>query len=109
VAPNSSVPHRIGTVHCPVRLLATALTLRELSVHCSFCRRPLESTVALPSRCSAGAPDSPVNYRGAWPQKPEGEEFESIDPGAPDTVRWHTGQSSAPDQGSLRFLLLLSF
>jgi hypothetical protein len=30
-------------------------------------------------------------------------------PGAPDTVRWHTGQSGAPDQGSLRFLLLLSF
>jgi hypothetical protein len=30
-------------------------------------------------------------------------------PGAPDTVRWHTGQSGAPDQGSLQFLLLLSF
>jgi hypothetical protein len=30
-------------------------------------------------------------------------------PGAPDTVRWHTGQSGAPDQGSLRFLLLFSF
>jgi hypothetical protein len=29
--------------------------------------------------------------------------------GAPDTVRWHTGQSGAPDQDSLRFLLLLSF
>ena len=23
--------------------------------------------------------------------------------GAPDTVRWHTGQSGAPDQGTLRF------
>jgi hypothetical protein len=30
-------------------------------------------------------------------------------PGAPDTVRWHTGQSGAPDQGTLQFLLLLSF
>jgi hypothetical protein len=30
-------------------------------------------------------------------------------PGAPDTVRWHTGQSGAPDQSSLQFLLLLSF
>jgi hypothetical protein len=42
-----------------------ALTLRELSTHCSRCRRPLESTVALLSRCSAGTPDSPVNYSGA--------------------------------------------
>jgi hypothetical protein len=86
-----------------------ALTLRELSAHCSRCRRPLESIVALASHCSAGTPDSPVNYSGAAPQKPEGEEFESIAPGAPDTIRWHTGQSGALDQGSLRFLLLLSF
>jgi hypothetical protein len=85
-----------------------ALTLRELSVHCSRCRRPLELTVALDSRCSAGTPDSPVNYSGAVLQKPEGEEFESIATGAPDTVRWHTGQSGAPDHGCLRFLLLLS-
>jgi hypothetical protein len=41
----------------------TALTLRELSAHCSRCRRPLESTVALLSRCSAVTPDSPVAYR----------------------------------------------
>jgi hypothetical protein len=27
--------------------------------------------------------------------------------GAPDTVRWHTGQSGAPDQGSLRLSLAL--
>jgi hypothetical protein len=74
-----------------------ALTLRELSAHCSRCRRPLESTVALASRCSAGTPDSPVNYSGAWPEKPEGEELESIAPGALNTVRWHTGQSGAPD------------
>jgi hypothetical protein len=32
-----------------------------------------------------------------------------IHPGAPDTVWWHNGQSGAPDQDSLRFLLLLSF
>jgi hypothetical protein len=50
-----------------------------------------------------------VNYGGAALQKPEGEEFESIAPGALDIVWWHTGQSGAPDQGSLRFLLLLSF
>jgi hypothetical protein len=77
-----------------------ALTPRELSAHCSRCRRPLELTVALASRCPVGTPDSPVNYSGAALQKP---------PGAPDTVRWHIGLSGAPDQGSLRFLLLLSF
>jgi hypothetical protein len=40
-----------------------ALTLRELFAHCSRCRRPLESTVALGSRCSAGTTDSPVTHR----------------------------------------------
>ena len=52
-----------------------ALTLRELSAHCSRCRRPLELTVALASRCSAGTPDSSVNYSGAALQKPEGGKF----------------------------------
>jgi hypothetical protein len=65
------------------------LTQRELSAQCSHCRRPLESTVALGSRCSAGTPDSPVNYSGARPQKPEGEEFEVDSPwctgGTPDS------------------------
>jgi hypothetical protein len=50
---------------------------------------------------SGGTPDNPVNYSGARPQKPEGEEFGG--------VRCHTGQSGAPDQGTLRFLLLISF
>jgi hypothetical protein len=86
-----------------------ALTLLELSAHYSRCRRPLELTVALASHCSGGTPDSPVNYSGAALQKPKGGKFEVVRPWAPDTVRWHTGQSGAPDQGSLRFLLLLSF
>jgi hypothetical protein len=43
-----------------------------------------------------------VNYSGGKFQKPEGDKFGVILPGAPDTVRWHTGQSGAPDQGSLR-------
>jgi hypothetical protein len=33
--PDSPVPHRTVIVHCPVRLLASALTRRELSAHCS--------------------------------------------------------------------------
>jgi hypothetical protein len=43
-----------------------------------------------------------VNYSGAAPRNLEGEQFGVELPGAPDTVRWHTGQSGAPDQGSLR-------
>ena len=39
------------------------LTLCELSAHCSRYRRPLESTVALLSRCSAGTPDNSVTHR----------------------------------------------
>jgi hypothetical protein len=83
--------------------LAAALTSARTVLHCSRCRRPLESTIALASRCSAGAPDSPVNYSRAALLKPEGGKFEVVRPWAPDTVRWHTGQSGAPDQGSLRF------
>jgi hypothetical protein len=44
-----------------------------------------------------------VNYSGATPEKLEAAELELIHPGAPDTVRWCTGQSGAPDQGTLRF------
>jgi hypothetical protein len=56
-------------------------------------------------RCT---PDSPVNYSGAPLDFPEGEEFSVKSPSAPDTVRWHTGQSGAPDQGTLRLSLALS-
>jgi hypothetical protein len=40
----------------------SARTVRALYV----VRRPLESTVALASRCSAGAPDSPVAHWTVW-------------------------------------------
>jgi hypothetical protein len=108
VAPDSLMPHRTGTVHCPVCLLAAALTLRKLSSHCSTfagvrCSRPLRW-----SRCSACAPDSPVAHRTVrwiiaerlfW--NPKVASLKSYGPG--------TGQSGAPDQGSLQFLLLLLF
>jgi hypothetical protein len=53
-------------------------------------------------RCATGHcpvlhPDSPVNYSGAASRIPEGEQFGVGVSGAPDTVRWHTGQSGAPD------------
>jgi hypothetical protein len=62
--PDSPVVHQIVTVYCQVRLLAPALTLRALFVHCSAFTvfrwsRPLRC-----SRCSTGTPNSPVNYSG---------------------------------------------
>jgi hypothetical protein len=41
-----------------------------------------------------------VNYSAAALRIPEGAKFSLEFPGAPDTVRWHTGQSGAPDQGA---------
>jgi hypothetical protein len=64
--------------------LAAALTSARTVLHCSRCRRPLESTVALASRCSVGAPDSPVNYSGVALLKPEGGKFKLVRP-------WCTG------------------
>jgi hypothetical protein len=100
--PDSPVVHRTGHVHCPVRHLAPALTSARaaalFTVHC----RLLQTTVGAVSRCSAGTPDSPVNYSGVAPRKPEASKLELIHPGAPDTVRWCPGQSSVPDQGCLR-------
>jgi hypothetical protein len=62
----------------------------------------VQSTVALESRCSAGAPDSPVNYSGVRPQKPEDGQFAAV-------WSWCTGQSGAPDQGTLGFLCSFLF
>jgi hypothetical protein len=50
-----------------------------------------------------------VNYSGAAPRIPEGEQFGVGFPGAPDTVRWCTGRSGAPDQGTLRLSFALLF
>jgi hypothetical protein len=51
---------------------------------------------------SCATPDSPVNYSGAASRIPEGEQFGVGVPGAPDT-----GQSSAPDEGTLRLTFAL--
>jgi hypothetical protein len=56
---------------------------------------------------SCASPDSSVNYSGAASKIPEGEQFGVGVPGAPDIVRWHTGQSGAPDQGTLRLSFAL--
>jgi hypothetical protein len=90
------------TVRCAICLCS------DYGAHCSafnaFCRRPLTRS----SRCSAGTPDSPVNYSRAASRIPEGEQFGVGVPGAPDTVRWHTRQSGVPDQGTLRLTLALN-
>jgi hypothetical protein len=86
----------------------------DFCTHCSSDPRLLQSTVAPKSRCSTGAPDSPVAHRTVrWIiaehtlRNPRVESWTLYGPGAPDTVRWHTRQFGAPDQGTLRFLLLL--
>jgi hypothetical protein len=78
--------------------LTSASAVALFTVH----YRLLQTTIGAVSRSSTGTPDSPVNYSRVAPRKPEASKFEMIHPGAPDTVRWCTGQSSAPDQGSLR-------
>jgi hypothetical protein len=78
------------------------LCARRCTVHCSIAvdrwrGRPL-----------LRLPDYPVLHRTIrWiiaerpPRIPERGKFGVELPGAPDTVRWHTGQSGAPDQGCL--------
>jgi hypothetical protein len=64
----------------------------------------VQSTVALIAVAPLGAPDSPVPHRTvrliiaecAW-KNPKMKSLRSIHPGAPDTVRWHTGQSDVLD------------
>jgi hypothetical protein len=111
----SPVVHRTGPVHCLVRLLAPALTLRAqartVAFHCSFADDRWRCLAVTPLahrtvRCyigqSGATSDSPVNYSGVAPRIPEGGMFGVDLPSAPDTVRWHTGQSGASDQGNLR-------
>jgi hypothetical protein len=61
---DSPVVHRTGPVHCLVRHLVPALTLRAQSalftIHCSL----LQSTVGTVAVTPLGTPDSPVNYSG---------------------------------------------
>ena len=94
--------HRTVTVHCPVRLLAPALTLRVQSctVHCSLLL--LQTTVGAVAVTPLGTPDSPVNYNGVPLRIPEGGELSLGSLGAPDSPVRQT-------RASFGFLLLLSF
>jgi hypothetical protein len=61
--PDSLVVHRTGPVHCPVRLLAPALTLRAQSALFTVHYSLLQSTVGALAVTPAGTPDSPVLHR----------------------------------------------
>jgi hypothetical protein len=60
---DSPMVHWTGPVHCPVRLLAPALTLHAESrtVHCSLVL--LQTTVGAVAVTPLGTPDSPVLHR----------------------------------------------
>jgi hypothetical protein len=79
--------------------------MRQLRVLCPLRAQARIKCVAVDrcarsSRCSAGTPNSPVNYSGAASHFPEGGKFSFEFPGTPDTVWWHTGQFGALDQGA---------
>jgi hypothetical protein len=67
--------HRTGPVDYLVRRLARALTSARAAAHCSAFNVLYTRPLARSSRCSAGTPDSPVNYSGAAPRFPEGGKF----------------------------------
>jgi hypothetical protein len=64
--------------------LTAALLCRALFAHCSSEIQLLQAIVARSSRCSAGTPDSPVNYSRVALEKPEGGKFGVVRP-------WRTG------------------
>jgi hypothetical protein len=89
---------------------------RTAAFHCSFADDRWRCLAVTPLahrtvRCYTGLSgatlDRPVNYSGVAPRIPEGGKFGVDLLGAPDTVRWHTGQSGAPDQCCLRLSFAL--
>jgi hypothetical protein len=64
--PDNPVVHQTVTVHCPVRLLVPALTLRELSAHCSVHCSLLQTIVGAVAVAPHGTPHSPVTHLKVW-------------------------------------------
>jgi hypothetical protein len=91
--------------HCSLSgapLTSAANSALTSAANCSAVRGTVQSIVAPKSRCSAGAPDSPMNYSGVALEKPEAGQFRVV-------RSWCTGQSGAPDQGTLGFLCSFLF
>jgi hypothetical protein len=104
VAPDSPVPHRTCTVHCPVRLWLLLWLLSRTIAQYSGCRVDRCTKKSLLCWCtgqSDGTLDSPVNYSEARLEKPESGQFIPVWP-------WCTGQSGTPDQSILSFFAPLN-
>jgi hypothetical protein len=76
--------------------LMSGSALPRTIAHCSSGIQLLQATVARSSYCSAGAPDSPVNYSGTRPEKPRVANLELYGPGAPDSLVRHTRAPLVP-------------
>jgi hypothetical protein len=90
------------TVQCAIWLCF------DSGAHYSRCSTGTSDSPVRHRTLSGATPDTPVNYSGAASRIPEGGQFGVGVPGAPDTIRWHTGQSGAPDQGTLWLTLALN-
>jgi hypothetical protein len=109
--------------HCSLSGAPSSVCSDFCARSCTVHYRLLQTTVGAISRCSTGTPDSPVLHQTVrwiiveWlPKFPKLSSLERISlvhrtlsSGAPDTVRWHTGQSGASDQGSLRLSFALFY
>jgi hypothetical protein len=133
--PGCPVVHRTSPVDCPVCHPRVPCSSARAGAHLMHCRWPLARSsrcsagspdspvctrhvrwIIAKRESEAGefrvtllwsTRHCPVNYSEAPLKIPEGAKFGLKSPGAPDTVRWHTGQSGAPDQGCLRLSLAL--
>jgi hypothetical protein len=93
VIPGGYLPIAISNCSVSGAPLMGSSALPRTVAHCSSEFQLLQATVARSSRCSAGALDSPVNYSGARPEKPESGELE--------TVRsWCTGHCEKLESGT---------
>jgi hypothetical protein len=118
--PGCPVAHRTSPVDCPVchpRVLCSSARWRAFNAVAGDRWRRLAVAPPLHRTCPVNysgvnsrswrvqsrislehrTPDSPVNYSEAPLRIPECAKFSLKSSGAPDTVRWCTGQSGAPD------------
>jgi hypothetical protein len=84
---------RCGTGQLLFSVRCASDACSDFYAHCSRSVHAFADDRCAVSHCSAwctGQSDSPMNYSGVAPEKPEGEEFTLYD-------HWCTRQSGAPD------------